>query len=218
MNEPVEKELETIDKIVVGLGNPGQKYSGTRHNLGYRALDEFLRLIEVKKEFLAGSRSRTQFVNVVEKKILLVRPTTWMNLSGSAVESLLLKYSLGISDVLVVQDEMDIECGRAKMRLGGGASGHKGVGDIIEKCGADFTRIKIGIGFPPYSVFNSDIDWVLGKPTEEEEKQFINIMPVVAEGIMHWIMDGPEKAMTWFNTLMKPDIPVEKVDPVTDGQ
>lgn len=216
MNGMEKKEAEKIDKIIVGLGNPGPDYAGTRHNLGWRALDEFIRLLGIKKDFQPGSKFRSQAVEVDGHKILLVRPTTYMNLSGEALRPLLDKHRLEISDVLVVHDDMDIESGRAKMRYGGGAAGHKGIKSIIDTCGSDFTRLKIGIGAPPYDA-DSDIDWVLGQPTDEEERILTDLMPDIAEGMRAWVIEGPEKAMTWFNTRMNPDLEEKKADDSTDN-
>lgn len=214
MPEPLSNiEQEKIDRIVVGLGNPGQEYAGTRHNLGYRALDEFLRTLEINKDFKAGRKSRTQRIRVSGKNVLLVRPTTFMNRSGEALKPLLQKYELEVSNVLVVHDDMDISCGKAKMRQGGGAAGHKGILDISEKCGPGFTRIKIGIGVPENRENNnSDIDWVLGKPTEEERELLESVMPSVAEAMRIWIADSTGKAMTWLNTVMNAEGKEENKD------
>lgn len=213
MPEPLSNiEPEKIDRIVVGLGNPGREYTGTRHNLGYRALDGFLRMLEINKDFKAGRKSRTQRIRVSGKNILLVRPTTFMNRSGEALKPLLQKYELEVSDVLVVHDDMDISCGKAKMRHGGGAAGHKGIIDISEKCGPGFTRIKIGIGIPENRDNNSDIDWVLGKPDEEEREVLESVMPKVAEAMRIWIADSTGNAMTWLNTVMNAEEKEENKD------
>lgn len=217
MPEPLSNiEREKIDRIIVGLGNPGQEYHGTRHNLGYRALDEFLHALEIKRDFKAGRKSRTQRIRVGGSNVLLVRPTTFMNRSGDALKPLLQKYELEVTDVLVVHDDMDISSGKAKMRQGGGAAGHKGIIDISENCGAGFTRIKIGIGVPEARDNDSDIDWVLGKPTEEERESLESVMPGVAEAMRIWIADGTVKAMTWLNTVMNAEGNGENTDKEND--
>ncbi len=201
-----QKKQAKIDKLVVGLGNPGDEYSRTRHNLGFRALDAFLQLLEVPKDFRPGRRSRVQVVCVDGKQVLLARPTTYMNLSGIAVAGLLELTGLGISDLLVVHDEMDLDRGRVKMRMGGGAAGHRGVEDVIEKCGEDFARIKIGIGLPPEPFRDDAADWLLTPLDSQEGAVFEEIMPRVAQGVKRWIVDGTDKAMTWLNTdLNEPD-------------
>jgi len=203
-------------KIVVGLGNPGKEYTWTRHNLGFRALDAFLKAQEIPKRFEPLAKSRAQTISVDGVRVLLVRPGTYMNLSGDAVAPLLEKTGLDLANVLVVHDEMDLPAGRAKMRLGGGAAGHGGVQSIIDRCGEGFARLKIGIGAPPDPEGESGADWVLSELSPEEEAFVAAILPTVAEGIRLWIVEGAEKAMTWFNTAMKEgfedetDIPDER--------
>ncbi len=224
MIEPQKKQPFTdIHRLVVGLGNPGTEYTGTRHNLGWAALDAFLKLLDVKKDFSAYRRSRIQIVTVDDMKVLLVRPSTFMNLSGNAVAPILETTGLETKDLLVVHDEMDIPTGRAKIYIGGRAAGHRGVGDIIEKCGEDFARLKIGIGTPPDESEDAGIDWVLSEISEEEKEIYENMMPKIAHGIRLWILEGPGKAMTWFNTSMKPDgeeitneVEAEKDEPDSD--
>jgi peptidyl-tRNA hydrolase len=98
---------------------------------------------------------------------------------------------------------MDLDEGRAKMRFGGGAAGHKGVLNLIEHCGPDFTRIKIGIGVPPEDFDGDGADWVLEKIDPESDGIFDEIMPKIAEGILRWVLDGTTKATTWFNTELR---------------
>ena len=194
---------EPIDKVVVGLGNPGAEYSGSRHNMGFRALDVFLQAEGIKKFFKPTGKARIQKVKIHGERVLLVRPTTFMNLSGSAVKNILNEHELDLSSLLVIHDEMDIEPGRGKMKIGGSAAGHNGVADIIEKCGEDFARLKIGIGKPESEGEDASIGWVLGKPDDEEEKKYLAIMPEIARAIHAWITDGPEIAMNRFNSLFK---------------
>ncbi len=118
----------------------------------------------------------------------------------------------------MVHDEMDLPVGRAKMRVGGGAAGHGGIESIINRCGEEFTRLKIGIGTPPDEGEVDGADWVLGEPGVEEEAAIVELMPKVAGGIDRWILDGPEKAMAWFNTEMKPVVKDEEVSTVEEGR
>jgi len=193
-----------ISRLVIGLGNAGSEFTGTRHNLGWRALDAFLKLHDVRKDFKPLSKTRVQVVTVGEHiDVLLVRPTTYMNLSGTAVASILNKLEMECEDILVVHDDMDLEEGRAKMRFGGGAAGHKGILNIIEHCGEGFTRIKIGIGAPSDDFDGDGADWVLEKIDPDTERIFDELMPKVAEGILRWVLDGTQRATTWFNTEMR---------------
>lgn len=188
-----------IDKIVVGLGNPGTKYSGTRHNLGFRALDNFLALDGIKKYFRRKGKSRIQLIDFHGLKVLLVKPSAFMNLSGSALESILRGSNIEIENMLVIHDEMDLLPGTAKMKIGGSAAGHRGIESIIELCGDRFTRLKIGIGKPEGDDKNASISWVLGRMDDYDEDKIEQIMPRIADAIKGWILDGPEKTMNWFN-------------------
>ena len=193
-----------IEKLIVGLGNPGEEYAATRHNLGWTALDAFLSELGIKKNFTGGDKkARVQAVEVDHKGVLLVKPTTFMNLSGTAVKPFLNKFDLSTSDLLVVHDDMDFPPGRAKMRIGGGGGGHKGVLSLIEHCGEDFARLKIGIGRPENYTEDNDIDWVLGKPSGSELEIIDAIMPLVASVMRLWIEQGPERSMTSFNTAIR---------------
>jgi PTH1 family peptidyl-tRNA hydrolase len=200
---PLDAELGLVERIVFGLGNPGQEYSKTRHNLGFRALDAFLKSEGIGKSFVAQKKARIQIVDFEGTKLMLAKPATYMNLSGDAVKSLLDATGLSTVDMLVIHDEMDIPAGRAKMKVGGSAAGHKGVQDIIDKCGEEFARIKIGIDRPPEPGENTAIDWVLGEPGIVDEEAYVKVMPLVAAAVRIWLVDGVEKAMTWFNSEFK---------------
>jgi PTH1 family peptidyl-tRNA hydrolase len=136
-------------------------------------------------------------------RVLLVKPTTFMNLSGTAVELILEFENLGIGDLLVVHDEMDLQPGKAKMRVGGNAAGHQGVASVIKAIGKDFARLKIGIGRPVKSGEDAAISWVLGTMDHEEKLRVLEAMPKVAEAMTMWLFEGPEKTMTWFNKALK---------------
>jgi PTH1 family peptidyl-tRNA hydrolase len=199
-----EIDLGGIHKLVVGLGNPGNEFVGTRHNLGWVALDAFIEHVGVKKDFQRLHKSRIQIVSLGDHiDILLVRPVTYMNLSGTALAYLLQKTDLQIQDVLVIHDDMDLEEGRAKMRFNGGTAGHKGIENIAELCGPDFTRIKIGISTPPDDFHGDGADWVLEKLDASTSETISRIMPRVAEAVSLWALSGVEKAMTWFNSEMR---------------
>jgi len=188
--------------IVILLGNPGQKYALTRHNLGWWVSD--ILAADARISFRPGwGRFHLSQMLVKETTVTLVKPTTFMNLSGTAVKPFLNKFGLLTSDLLVVHDDMDLPPGRAKMRIGGGGGGHKGILSLIEHCGEDFTRLKIGIGRPENYTDDNDIDWVLGKPTGSELETIKAILPVIATGMRLWIEQGPERSMTSFNTAIR---------------
>ena len=131
-------------KLIVGLGNPGEKYVGVRHNLGFSVLDEFR-----NKENWGDWGNEGKFKSEIVKKgeIILARPQTYMNNSGMAVVSLVEYYKILPEDVIIIHDELDLPLGKIKVRLGGAAAGHHGVESIIDGLGTDqFIRVRLGIG------------------------------------------------------------------------
>ena len=120
----LDAELARAQKLVVGLGNPGQEYARTRHNLGFRSLDAFLKAEGIPRQFeTCHGKARVQVVEIEGTPVLLAKPSTYMNLSGTAVESLLNIAGLSVRDLLVIHDEMDLPVGRAKMKVRGGSAG-----------------------------------------------------------------------------------------------
>lgn len=137
-------------KLIVGLGNPGDKYQGTRHNVGFDVIDALARQEGLK---LTDQKFRADYTiwRVGDEKVLLVKPYTFMNLSGEAVLPLMSYYNISPDELVVVYDDLDLEPGKLRLRQSGSAGGHNGVKSIIEMLGTqDFKRVKIGIGRPQY--------------------------------------------------------------------
>ena len=133
-------------KLIVGLGNPGDKYQGTRHNVGFDVIDALARQEGLK---LTDQKFRSDYTiwRVGDEKVLLVKPYTFMNLSGEAVLPLMSYYNISPDELVVVYDDLDLEPGKLRLRQSGSAGGHNGVNSIIEMLGTqDFKRVKIGIG------------------------------------------------------------------------
>ncbi len=131
-------------KLIVGLGNPGEKYIGTRHNLGFDVLDELTRKLNLV-DWVKEDKFKSELIKVPE--LLLVKPQIYVNNSGMAVKSLASYYKIPISNIIVVHDELDLPLGKIKIRLGGAAAGHHGVESIINTLSTDqFIRIRLGIG------------------------------------------------------------------------
>ena len=157
-------------KLLVGLGNPGQKYENTRHNIGFRFLDErasWNQLWNWKFE----SKYKAEIIkgNVWWEQILLCKPQTYMNLSGEAVAPLARFYQIPPENILVLHDEIDFVTGRIALKLGWSAAGHNGLKSIIEKLGTrDFWRLRIGVDRP--AVSSQVSDWVLSSFKPEEKK------------------------------------------------
>lgn len=187
-----------ISWIVVFLGNPGPKYDGTRHNAGFMTADAFERKNGVKIGKLRF-QSKTASCRIGDEQVLLLKPLTYMNLSGSAVREAAAFYKVPTERILVVSDDISLPVGKLRVRRSGSAGGHNGLKDIIAKCGGDgFPRIKLGVGAPPNPEYEM-IDWVLsafrGKDAEEIQKAAER----AAEAIEAVITSGVDSAMNKFN-------------------
>ncbi len=182
-------------RMVVGLGNPGAQYARTRHNVGFEALDEL-----AQKNRLRISHSRKQAL-VLEAEIegvavALVKPLTFMNLSGRAVKALADEYSLRPDQILVIADDLDLPVGRVKMKPGGSAGGHNGHKSIIGSLKSDaYPRVKIGIGKS-----GETIDHVLGRFDPEERADIDRAINRAVEGIELWLNNGIDAAMNRINS------------------
>lgn len=165
-------------KVIVGLGNPGRDYDRTRHNVGFRALDYFCSRYDFKIIF---SDKNVDFgvSTIGEKKVFVLKPKTYMNLSGSCVKSFTQFRNIEPLNILVLHDDLDLKLGSIRYKASGGHAGHKGVRDIIEKLAtSDFSRIRIGIGRPDTDIGISD--WVLKRFSPKELKIIDDILDEVA--------------------------------------
>lgn len=161
--------------LIVGLGNPGQAYDGTRHNIGFESLDAFAKANnfdpwidkkDLKCLFASGQLGET--------RVLLCKPTTFMNLSGEAVQALAHFYKVGPDKIIAVYDEIDIPFGQIRTRVGGSSAGHNGVKSLIQHLGEEFGRVRIGIGPKAHEKMDSK-DLVLAKFSSEQQKQLKNL-------------------------------------------
>lgn len=155
--------------IVVGLGNIGIEYDKTRHNIGFTAVDAFAEANEFdpwmnKKDLKCFFTQKT----LGETRVILIKPMTFMNSSGEAVQAVMSFYKVGIEDVIAVYDELDVNFGQIRCRIGGGAAGHNGVKSLIQHIGKDFGRVRIGIG-PKLHESQDSADYVLAKFNKEQE-------------------------------------------------
>ncbi|WP_027482038.1 aminoacyl-tRNA hydrolase [Deinococcus pimensis] len=183
-------------KLVVGLGNPGAQYTGTRHNVGWLVVDELARLA-------GGTWRREKDAEVAEirvgsEKVLLVKPLTFMNASGAAVAPKLRFFKLTPDDLLVVQDDLDSPFGLLRVRRGGRSGGQNGVKDIIRLLGTeDFARLKIGISRPPAGWDPSG--WVLSKWRPEEEATLAELVRIGVRTARTWVARGVGEAQAEAN-------------------
>lgn len=154
--------------LILGLGNPGDEYINTRHNLGFMFLDKVKKKFnfpEYKEKFI-GFLSNKKILN---NNVLLLKPKTFMNLSGNSLEQVIKFYKLSIKNIIVIHDDLDLELAKIRIKQNGGHGGHNGIKNIISKIGNDFTRIKIGIK-SIHKISNTK-DYVLGKFNKIEQKE-----------------------------------------------
>jgi peptidyl-tRNA hydrolase, PTH1 family len=184
-------------KLVVGLGNPGRRYEGTRHNIGYAVLAEL-----AKRHGAAAPKARFQGA-VVEadlngQKTLLLSPTTFMNLSGASVQEAISFYKLENEDLLVVCDDINLPIGKLRIRPQGSSGGQKGLEDIIRRLSTeDFARLRIGVGAAPEGW--NWADYVLGKFTKEDIPFVEQAIKRAADAVAVWTIQGVEPCMNQFN-------------------
>ena len=183
-------------KLFVGLGNPGKKYEHTRHNMGFDVIDLFADLsqIDVDKEVFHGLLGRGE---AFDEDIMLFKPTTFMNLSGTAVKELVSYFKIPLEDVIIIFDDMALPVGKIRMRMEGSSGGHKGMQNIIELMGTEqIKRIRIGIGEPED---NDNIDYVLSKPSKEERVLIDEAINDAVNALKETLKSNFDRAMTKFN-------------------
>jgi PTH1 family peptidyl-tRNA hydrolase len=183
--------------LIVGLGNPGREYRFSRHNTGFLVIDDLARRNGIGLE---ERRHKIRFGRglIKEHEAILAKPLTFMNLSGLAVNRIMEAFDLAEKDLVVVQDDMDIDFGRIKIRRGGGHGGHKGIESIQRVLGSSgFVRIKVGIGRPGEQGDLSD--YVLAPFSDAERSLLREIVGRAAEAIETLLFEGVQKAMARFN-------------------
>jgi len=196
-------------KLIVGLGNPGEKYQNTRHNLGFMVAERFLKDFEpVRQTVWTNEPKFKSKITKIEwqpksgslEKIILVKPKTYMNESGLSVQLLTTYYKLLTTNVWVIHDDLDIPLGMMKIRFGGSAGGHKGVESIIQTLGTDqFWRFRLGIGEQNKKLRNVD-KFVLGTFEEGEKGKERGLIKKGSKAIQAALEEGLESAMNKFNT------------------
>ena len=187
-----------VNWLIVFLGNPGVKYEGTRHNAGFMTAD-----VMAKNKGVAINRLRfkalTAQCTIGAESVLLMKPQTYMNLSGEAVEEAVRYYKIEPAHVLVVSDEMALPPGRIRIRTKGSAGGHNGLKNIIAHLGTEeFPRIRLGVGEPPHPDYDVK-DWVLSTFKNQDAEDMARAAEHAAAAAECYITEGPEKAMNKFN-------------------
>lgn len=184
-------------KIIVGLGNPGQEYSATRHNVGFMVVDELARQWGTTAAWRKRESALVAEYRGIEP-VLLIKPQTYMNLSGVAVGALARWYKAATTDIIVVYDDLDLPVGRLRLRLQGGSGGHRGIASLLEHLPQDdFKRVRVGIGRPPTGW--NVADYVLSRFTAEEAPLLTETVNQAAAAIQAILKDGMNKAMNQYN-------------------
>ena len=183
-------------KLIVGLGNPGKKYESTRHNMGFMAIDLLSdqAQIDVDKEVFHGLMGRGK---IYDEDVILFKPTTFMNLSGTAVQEVVHYFKIAIEDIVVIFDDMALEPGKIRLRYEGSSGGHKGMQNIIDCLSTEnIKRIRIGIGEPGEW---DNVDYVLSKPLKDEIPLIEEAIANAVRAIKEMLKSDFDRAMNKFN-------------------
>ncbi len=200
-------------KLIVGLGNPGEQYENTRHNLGFQVLETFSKKEGNGHNFSAEKKYKAEISKLKYTKkdgedveLTLMRPQTYMNMSGLAVSSFAKFYKIAPEEILVIHDELDLLIGKMKVRIGGSAAGHHGVENIIEKLGSDnFVRLRLGIGADKslsgeHKEVHFNAEQFVIDPFDQKEKSKVKAMLKRSVQAIETILDkGVEQAQNEFN-------------------
>lgn len=184
--------------LLVGLGNPGTQYENTRHNVGFLVADELAERQNAPIQRLKF-KALTNLLTISGEKVLVMKPVTYMNLSGEAVRQAADFYKVPPDHVLVVLDDTALAVGKLRVRRGGSAGGHNGLKSIIQHLGTDqFPRLRVGVGEKPHPDYDL-ADWVLGRFTGEDKKAIDAAVKRAADGVECILKDGLEQGMNRFN-------------------
>ncbi|MBR4977481.1 MAG: aminoacyl-tRNA hydrolase [Bacteroidales bacterium] len=191
-----------MNYLVVGLGNIGAEYANTRHNMGFMVLDAWAQASNIL--FESGRYGSTATISFKGRKFHLLKPSTYMNLSGKAVRYWMNELKIPVENLIVISDDLNIPFGTLRLRKNGSAGGHNGLTNITELIGTqDYARIRVGIG----NEFGrgQQVDYVLGAISDEEKEQMPDVCKRVIEGVKAFATIGPDRAMNVVNTRPKKD-------------
>lgn len=187
-----------VEWLVVCLGNPGDQYDGTRHNAGFLVADELAERRSIPIQRLKF-RALTNTLTIGGTKALLMKPVTYMNLSGEAVQEAASFYKVAPAHIVVVSDEVALPPGKIRVRKNGSAGGHNGLKNIIAHLGSDqFPRVRVGVGQKPHPDYDM-ADWVLGKLQGEDKTAVEGAVKRAADAVECLVQEGADRAMNFFN-------------------
>jgi PTH1 family peptidyl-tRNA hydrolase len=186
--------------LIIGLGNPGREYRETRHNVGFMLLDRLT--IKLNARFTRlQSKALIASANYMERKIILAKPQTFMNLSGQSVQGLVHFYKLPLENLMITHDDLDLPPGTIRIRPGGGSAGQKGMASTIERLGTDeFPRLRLGIGRPPGQM--QAPDYVLQDFSKAEMALISETLDRAVEAALTWVTEGLDAAMNKYNGIL----------------
>ncbi len=189
-------------KLIIGLGNPGKEYAGTRHNVGFDLVDELAKKYEADWKSVKSRSADCAKIMVDDQAVILAKPQTFMNLSGRAGAALTNFYKIQPSDILVVQDELDLEPGTFTFSHGGRSGGHHGIDSIQQSMpGMVFTRLRLGIGKPKLK--SADHTWVLGKPDKTDASLIKKTLQDACPAVVDWVNHGLDYTRNHWNSKKK---------------
>ncbi len=193
------QDPELAPLLIIGLGNPGNRYAETRHNAGFWFLDELVRVSSAGLRAQQKLHAETVKVNLHGRDCVLAKPTTFMNHSGRAVQAVSAYYRIAPSDILVAYDELDLPPGTARFKFGGGHGGHNGIRDSVQSLGTpEFHRLRIGIGHPGFK--DVVTPWVLGRPSREQEVLIRNSIDRALDALPDFLTGRVNEAMKRLHT------------------
>lgn len=193
-----KKPTTSVSWLVVFLGNTGSKYDNTRHNVGFMSAD-YAEAETSAKITRLKYKSLTATCKIGESQVMLMKPQTYMNLSGEAVVEAARFYKIPAENIIVISDDVSMAVGKIRIRKKGSAGGHNGLKNIIAKLGTDeFPRIKIGVGAPPHPDYDM-ADWVLGKFVGQDAKDVEAAVKLAFDAAVCYITEGADKAMNKFS-------------------
>jgi peptidyl-tRNA hydrolase, PTH1 family len=189
---------DDLMKLVVGLGNPGRKYAGTRHNVGFEVLAELASRCGAASPQLKFEAELLD-VQLAGARVLLAAPQTYMNLSGRAVRQIVMFFKLPLDEVLIICDDLNLPCGKLRLRRSGSAGGQKGLQNIIDQVGSqEIARLRIGIDRPANDRIDP-VDYVLSRFFNEQRKIIDAAIPAAADAVELWVAQGIDAAMNRIN-------------------